>query len=70
MCMEPRNTPGLTDVCFMKTIYEGKTPQIVEKPGVVSGHLQGAVCRYRYRNAETGDSKQLKMVNCQNMETT
>jgi len=32
-----RNTPGLTDVCFMKTIYEGMTPQIVEKPGVVSG---------------------------------
>lgn len=38
MCMELRNTPGLTDVCFMKTIYEGMTPQIVEKPGVVSGH--------------------------------
>ena len=33
----PRNTPGLTDVCFMKTIAEGNAPSVLEKPGVVSG---------------------------------
>ena len=33
----PRNTPGLTDVCFMKTIAEGNAPRVLEKPGVVSG---------------------------------
>lgn len=32
-----RNTPGLTDVCFMKTIAEGNAPRVLEKPGVVSG---------------------------------
>lgn len=32
-----RNAPGLTDVCFMKTIGEGQKPKLVDKPGVLAG---------------------------------